>query len=104
MGGSWELFGASRSTKEGLQIRLGTLLGLVCSLLAAEDGLGSVLGLSLARFGCSRGPFKGCFGIRQADFDHQNCPSELRYLIFLEYIIILIFFIVDPFETRPAQF
>ena len=27
--------------KEGLQIRLGTLLGLVCSLLAAEDGLGS---------------------------------------------------------------
>ena len=43
-GGSWEVFGASRSTKEGLQIRLGTLLGLVCSLLAAEDGLGSVVG------------------------------------------------------------
>ena len=43
MGGrSWELFGASRSTNEGLQIRLGTLLGFVCSLLAAEDGLGSV--------------------------------------------------------------
>ena len=41
LGGSWELFGASRSTKESLQIRLGTLLGLVCSLLAAEDGLGS---------------------------------------------------------------
>ena len=80
LGGSWELFGASRSTKEGLQIRLGTLLGLVCSLLAAEDGLGSVLGLSLARFGCSRRHFKGCFGIRQADFDHQNCLSELRYL------------------------
>ena len=78
LGGSWELFGASRSTKEGLQIRLGTLLGLVCSLLAAEDGLGSVLGLSLARFGCSRGPFRGCFGLRQTDFDHQNCLSELR--------------------------
>ena len=61
LGGSWELFGASRSTKEGLQIRLGTLLGLVCSLLAAEDGLGSVLGLSLARFGCSRRPFAGVF-------------------------------------------
>ena len=42
LGGSWELFGASRSTKEGLQIRLGTLLGLVCSLLAAEDGLVNV--------------------------------------------------------------
>ena len=36
------LFAASRSTKEGLEIRLGTLLGLVCSLLAADDGLGSV--------------------------------------------------------------
>ena len=81
LGSSWELFGASRSTKEGLQIRLETLLGLVCSLLAAEDGFGRVLGPSLARFGCSRGPFKGCFGIRQTDFDHQNCPSELRYVI-----------------------
>ena len=80
-GGSWELSEASRSTKEGLQIRLGTLLGLVCSLLAAEDGFGSVLGLSLARFGCSRGPFKGCFGIRHTDFDHQNCPSELQIRI-----------------------
>ena len=59
---SWELFGASRSTKEGLQIRLGTLLGLVCSLLAAEDGLENVLGPSLARFWYSRG----------TDLDHQN--------------------------------
>ena len=42
MGVSWGRFGASRSTREGLQIRLGTLLGLVCSLLAADDGLGSV--------------------------------------------------------------
>ena len=42
MGVSWELFGASRSIKEGLEIRLGTFLGLVSSLLAADDGLGSV--------------------------------------------------------------
>ena len=70
LGVSWELLRASGSTKEGLQIRLGTLLNLVCSLLAAEDGLGNVLGLHLARFGCSRGPFEGCFGIRQADFDY----------------------------------
>ena len=90
LGVSWELLRASGSTKEGLQIRLGTLLGLVCSLLAAEDGFGSVLGLSLARFGCSRGPFKGCFGIRQTDFDHQNCPSELRYLIFLAVVVVLL--------------
>ena len=44
MGGSWELLRASGSTKEGLQIRLGTLLDLVCLRLAAEDGLGSVVG------------------------------------------------------------
>ena len=54
LGGSWELFGASRSTKEGFQIRLGILLGFVCLLLAAEGGLGKVLGLSLARFIPSR--------------------------------------------------
>ena len=58
-------------------------MGLVGSLLAADDGFGSVLGLSLARFGCSRGPFKGCFGIRQAVCDHQNCLSELRNLMVL---------------------
>ena len=68
-GGSWELFGASRSTKKGLQIRIGTLLGLVCSLLAAEDGLGRVLGLSLARFGCSRMLLKG-FQIDPPTFKH----------------------------------
>ena len=54
LGSSWELFGASRSTKEGLQIRLGTLLGLVCSLLAAENGLGWVLGPSMSFFISSR--------------------------------------------------
>ena len=54
LGVSWELLRASGSTKEGLQIRLGTLLGLVCSLLAAEDGLGNVLGPHFNRFGCSR--------------------------------------------------
>ena len=42
LGVSWELLRASGSTKEGLHIRLRILLGLVCSLLAAEDGLGSV--------------------------------------------------------------
>ena len=81
LGVPWGRFGAFRSIREGLQIRLGTLLGLVGSLLAAEDGFGSVLGLSLARFGCPRGPFRGCFGLRQTDFDHQSCFSELRNLI-----------------------
>ena len=54
LGGSWELLRASGSTKEGLQIRLGTLLGLVCLLRAAEGGLGKVLGSSLAGFIPSR--------------------------------------------------
>ena len=72
LGGSWELFGASRSTKKGLQIRPGTPLGLVCSLLAAEDGRESLLGPSLARFWCSRGAFGRYFDLRRNDFDHQN--------------------------------
>ena len=44
LGVSWELLRASGSTKEGLQSRLGTLLGLVCSRLAAENSLGNVVG------------------------------------------------------------
>ena len=43
LGVSWELLRASGSTKEGRQSRIETLMGLVCSRLAAEDGLGSVL-------------------------------------------------------------
>ena len=54
LGVSWELLRASGSTREGLQIRLGTLLGFVCLLLAAEGGLGKVMGSSLARFIPSR--------------------------------------------------
>ena len=79
MGGSWEFLGASKSTKEGPQIRLGTLLGLVCSLLAAEDGLGRVLGPSLARFWCSRVLLKGS----QADPPTlKNVGFILRVLTF----------------------
>ena len=54
LGVSWELLRASGSTKKGFQSRLGTFLGLVCSRLAAEGGLGRVLGPSLARFILSR--------------------------------------------------
>ena len=35
------LSGASRSTEEGFQIHFGIILGLVCSLLAAKDGVGT---------------------------------------------------------------
>ena len=99
LGLSWELFGASRSTKEGLQIRLGTLLGLVCSLLAAEDGLGSVVGLHLACFGCSRGPCKGCFGTRQTHFDHQNHPkmaSESFFVLLSSLLLLLLLLLPLP--------
>ena len=51
LGGSWELLRASGSTKEGLQSRLGTFLGFVCSRLAAGDGLGSVVGRLWLVFG-----------------------------------------------------
>ena len=51
LGVSWELLRASGSTKEGLQSRLGTLLGFVCSRLAAEDGLGNVVGCIWLVFG-----------------------------------------------------
>ena len=50
LGGSGELSGASRSSREVLQIHLGILFGLVCSPLAAEDGLGWVLGPSMSFF------------------------------------------------------
>ena len=76
LGGSWELFGASRSTKEGLQIRLGTFLGIVCLLLAAEGGLGKVLGSYLARFILSRS-FLGSILSSQTD------PPTLKNLDFL---------------------
>ena len=66
-----EFFGASGSTKEGLQIRLRILLGLVCSLLAAEDGLGSAdvvfyllsepLGVDFELPICASRPQKCCF-------------------------------------------
>ena len=59
LGVSWELFRASKSTKEDLHIRIGTLLGLVSSLLAAENGLGRVLGPPLARFGAPEGLLGG---------------------------------------------
>ena len=84
-------------------------MGLVCSLLAAEDGLGSVVGLFLARFGCSRGPLKGCLGIRQADFDHQNCLSELRNLMVLVpdvvvavvlVVVLVVIFVVALFSCH----
>ena len=51
LGVSWELLRASGSTKEGLQIRLGTLLGFVCLRLAAEDSLGNVVGRLWLVFG-----------------------------------------------------
>ena len=76
LGVSWELLRASGSTKEGLQIRLGTLLGLVCLLLAAEGGLGRVLGSSLACFIPSR-------NLLGSVLSSQVDPPTLKNLDFL---------------------
>ena len=57
MGVSWELLRTSGSTKEGVQIRLGTLLGLVCLLLAAENGAGASWGCFWLVLGAPEGLF-----------------------------------------------
>ena len=72
LGVSWRLLGGSTSTKKGLQIRFGTPLGVICLLLAAEDGTEHVLGPYWARIWCSPWPFGGCFRTRRTDFDIQN--------------------------------
>ena len=78
LGVSWELLRASGSTKEGLQIRLGTLLGLVCLLLAAEGGLGRVLGSSLARFIPSRSLLGSILSSQTDPPTLQNADSMWR--------------------------
>ena len=103
LGGSWELFGASRSTKEGLQIRLGTLLGLVCSLLAAEDGLGSVLGLSLARFGAPESLLGGVLAsVKPISTIKTALPSfdtlfYLAVVVVVLLLLLLVFYLICHF-------
>ena len=76
LGVSSELLWASGSTKEGLQIRLGIILGFVCLLLAAEGGLGKVLGSSLARFIPSR-------SLLGSILSSQTDPPTLKNIDFL---------------------
>ena len=59
LGVSWEPLRPSGSTRGGLQNRLGTLLGFVCSRLAAEDGLGSVVVCIRLVFGAPEGLLGG---------------------------------------------
>ena len=99
LGGSWELFGASRSTKEGLQIRLGTLLGLVCSLLAAEDGLGSVLGLSWAPPGGSWGSLGSSLGPLDRPKGTSSFVLELPWASFARFLLPKM--VVRAFWGRP---
>ena len=91
LGVSWGLSGAPRSTKRGLQLRLGTPLGLVCSLLVAEDGRESLWGPSLARFWCSPGPLWVCFRLRLIALNPQNCPSEFNTsFLFVAVVVALV--------------
>ena len=90
LGGSWELFGASRSTKEGLQIRLGTLLGLVCSLLAAESVLGRVLGPPLARFGAPEGLLGGVLASVKPISTIKTAIPIFDILFFLALVLVIL--------------
>ena len=81
---SWELRRASGSTKEGLQIRLGTFLGLVCLLRAAEGGLRKVLGSSLARFIPSRSLLGSILSSQTDPPTFKNHDFLCEILTFLE--------------------
>ena len=94
MGLSWDLFGASRSTKEGFQIRLGTLLGLVCSLLAAEPGLGRVLGPSLARFGAPEGLLGGVLASVKPISTIKTAIPIFDILFFLALVLVILLLLV----------
>ena len=69
-------------------------MGLVCSPLAAENGLGSVLGLSLARSGCSREPFGrgGVASVKPISTVKTAFPSfdTLFYLVLVLVVVLLL--------------
>ena len=90
LGGSWGLLGASRSTNEGLQIRLGTLLGLVCLLLAAEDCLGKVLGPHLARFGAPEGLLGGVLASVKPISTIKTAFPIFDILFFLALVLVIL--------------
>ena len=97
LGVSWELLGASGSTKEGLQIRLGTLLGLVCSLLAAESGLGRVLGPPLARFGAPEGLLGGVLASVKPISTIKTAIPIFDILLFLALVLVIILLLLLVF-------
>ena len=94
LGVSWELLRASGSTKEGLQIRLGTLLGLVCSLLAAENGLGRVLGPPLARFGAPEGLLGGVLASVKPISTIKTAIPIFDILLFLALVLVILLLLV----------
>ena len=89
------LFGASRSTTKAFLINSGTLLSFVCSFLAAEDGLQSVLGPFVARFGCSRLPFGGLWhpstGFSPSKLTFKASRAYFYFTVYMNYNIIQCF-------------
>ena len=77
MGVSWELLRTSGSTKEGVQIRLGTLLGLVCSLLAAENGPGASWGCVWLVLGAPEGLLRLVLGAPEGLLRVEICLTEV---------------------------
>ena len=79
LGVSWRLFGGFTSTTEGFQIPLETLLGLVCSLLAASCSFMFVILSSMSSFIFFRG-LLGSILSSQADpptLKNLDFPNEI---------------------------
>ena len=69
-----ETIGASASTKIRLQTRVGTMSGLVYSLVDAEDGIEKRCAALSDFMGVPDGLTQGCFGIRLTEFDYPKLP------------------------------
>ena len=78
LGALWGLSIDQRGPPDSSWNSLGPRLLASCCRKWLWERSGAVFG----SFWCSRGPFGGCFGLRQTDFDHQNCHSDLRYRTF----------------------
>ena len=72
LGDLWGLQIDQKALTRSGPFRCGALFGLFFLLLAAADGLESVLGPSWAPFWCSWGPLGGSFGVLRIDFELQN--------------------------------
>ena len=69
-------------------------MGLVCSLLAAESGLGRVLGPSLARFGAPEGLLGGVLASVKPISTIKTAIPIFDILLFLALVLVLLLLLV----------